>query len=136
MFEADAESFGELSEIYGSRRGKDLSLSHLKVIVVDDDMVCGKEGYNRQYGVGNNQDMLEFSDDEMVCDGQYYIDEDMLGLLDAFDHQEEVAKTCPMLAMASAVPLLEYMKYADAPVGTYISDLVQLAKRMRRGCRS
>lgn len=105
VFEADADDLDELSIVYGERKGKDLSLSHLKVIIAAVDNT-GQ----------NNEEMYD----------------SIYRFLSELDSQDEVAKTCPFLFVTDADMVADYICNADSPVGTYISDIVKNAKSRYR----
>lgn len=99
VFEADAVGLDELSIIYGERKGKALSLSHLKVIVAAVDNTAQ-----------NKEEMYE----------------SIYRFLSELDGQDEVAKTCPFLFTIDADMVADYIYNAESPVGTYISDIVKI----------
>ena len=105
VVEIMADSFDELSDIYGNRRGKDLSLSHLKVILV---------GYEQE-------------EQEKIIMGDNF-----KNLIYEMDRQDEVAKTCPLMFAFTDVDISSYIDSADMPVGTYLSALVRNAENKRK----
>ena len=52
--------------------------------------------------------------------------EEMTAFLYELDDNEEIAKTCPVLLLEDIEPWISYAKKAETPVGTYISNLVQI----------
>lgn len=105
----DCDDFQELSEEYRSVKGKDLSLTHLKVILLT--------------GIGKDE-----SSREIIRDTDYMTAE--LGeLLQEMDENEEIAKTCPVLQLEDRETFLDYMDDTEEPVGTYISNLVQTGEK-------
>lgn len=105
----DCNDFQELSEKYQMIKGKDLSLAHLKVILLGkmekDDIV--------------NQKTVTVNP----------IIEELAETLQALDENEEIAKTCPVLQLEDREAFLNYLEAAKEPVGTYISSLVEAGER-------
>ncbi len=95
----DCGSFEELSEKFQSVKGKDLSLAHLKVILIED----AKDGSAEREEQGQ--------------------------LLYDMDDNEEIAKTCPVLQLEDRKEFLDYLEEAKEPAGTYLSDLVEAGQR-------
>lgn len=93
VFVTDAKDIDELSKIYAKRKGKELSLSHLKVILISPAYL-------------------------KICD-----------VLRDLDEVDEVAKTCPLIFVSDVKQLTLYLKASKSPVGTYISDLIDVRKR-------
>ena len=89
--------FEELKEEYQSVKGKTLSLTHLKVILLSFE---------------NMNVMMELQE-----------------ILYALDENQEIAKTCPVLQIEEKKHFLSYMKQADVPVGTYVSNLIGMKER-------
>lgn len=96
-----AENLDELSKIYGDRKGKELSLSHLKVILV------------APYSVH-----VKIPGSEYICE-----------VVNDLGNNDEVAKTCPLLFVKDKDEIIEYISRTKSPVGTYISDLINVRKR-------
>lgn len=99
----DADSLKELFEDYGRIKGKDLSLSHLKILLVGYDV-----------------------------DSTVFMGENLREFIYELDEEDEVARTCPMLFVQNVLSVEQLMKSADKPVGTYLDSLVDNAKREGR----
>lgn len=95
----DCNSFEELSESYQTVKGKDLSLAHLKVILIE-----------------NPKTMIDSKDEN----GKLLYD---------MDENEEIAKTCPVLQLPDKEKFLDYLKDAKEPIGTYLSGLIEVARQ-------
>lgn len=100
----DCDSLQELSEEYQMVKGKDLSLAHLKVILLGKTEK--KEPAYQKSASAN------------------YITEELADILQALDENEEIAKTCPVLLLEDRDIFLDYLNGAEEPVGTYISNLI------------
>lgn len=109
VVDIDADSFEELKKIYGNLKGKDLSLSHVKVLLV---------------GYTDNQ----YDKDRLTI----FPGDNFKELIYEMDETDEVARTCPLVLADDNNDIEEYMKSADKPVGTYLNDLVLTAKREQR----
>lgn len=94
----DCNSFAELSEAYQMVKGKDLSLAHLKVILIENP--------------------------EIVVNGKG----DSGKLLYDMDANEEIAKTCSVLQLSDKKKFLDYLKDAKEPVGSYLGGLIEVAE--------
>lgn len=95
----NCNSFEELNEAYQIVKGKDLSLAHLKVILIENpETVIGQKAENGK-------------------------------LLYDMDGNEEIAKTCPVLQLSDKEEFLEYLGDAKTPIGTYLSGLIETAQR-------
>lgn len=96
----DCDDLRALAREYQKVKGKDLSLSHLKVILWEGrDTVLTKE-------------LMEF-----------------LALL---DENEEVAKTCPFLEIGDREELLGYLRESEAPVGSYVEQVIRAGERQEK----
>ncbi len=96
----DCDDLEGLAREYQKVKGKDLSLSHLKVILWEGrDTVLKKE-------------LMDF-----------------LALL---DENEEVAKTCPFLQIGDREELLTCLREAEAPVGTYVEQVIRSGERQEK----
>lgn len=95
----DCNSFEELSESYQMVKGKDLSLAHLKVILIE-----------------NPKTLIDSKNEN----GKLLYD---------MDKNEEIAKTCPVLQLPYKEKFLSYLKDAKEPIGTYLSGLIEAAGR-------
>ena len=93
VFLTDAKDIDNLSQKYAKRKGKELSLSHLKVILISPAYL-------------------------KICD-----------VLRDLDEADEVAKTCPLIFVSDKKQLEKYLKASNSPVGTYISNLIDVRKR-------
>lgn len=101
--EWDAEDLERLAENYGDVTGKDLSLAHLKIILLE--------------GSGEKKELLK----EQMEDWAWQ--EKVLNML---DKEDEIAKTCPMLGIADGGEFVEYLEDAKEPVGNYLAGLVRM----------
>ena len=99
--EWDAENLEDLAKEYGNVKGKDLSLAHLKVILLDE--MCFSDSF-----------------DEQVWQEK---------LLYMLDGEEEIAKTCPMLQIFDYKKVIDFLDEEEAPVGNYIENLVRVKER-------
>ena len=104
--EWDEKDLEALAENYGDVTGKDLSLAHLKVILLE------KSGEEKAL---LKEQMEEWAWEEKV--------------LNMLDEEDEIAKTCPMLAIADGGEFVEYLEDAEEPVGNYLADLVRMQER-------
>lgn len=95
----DCNSFEELSKAYQMVKGKDLSLAHLKVILIE-----------------NSESMVDSREDN----GRLLYD---------MDGNEEIAKTCPVLQLTDKEEFLTYLKDAKNPIGSYLNELIEAAER-------
>ena len=95
----NCNSVEELSEAYQMVKGKDLSLAHLKVILIE-----------------NPKTMTDSKNESGT-------------LLYDMDGNEEIAKTCPVLQLPDKEKFLDYLKDAKEPVGTYLGGLIEAAGR-------
>lgn len=111
----DCNSFDELAEEYQLVKGMDLSLSHLKVILLE-------QSGNFQ---GNGQMFTQTA--KNAEDGCNLVE--IQELLMDLDTEEEIAKTCPVLELQEQEKFLEFLKKTEKPVGTYISDLISAGER-------
>ena len=50
-------------------------------------------------------------------------------MLRDLDEADEVAKTCPLIFVSDKKQLEKYLKASNSPVGTYISNLIDVRKR-------
>lgn len=94
--EWECNDFEELEKQYQETKGKELSLSHLKVILLSFD---------------------EFDVRQFKLQKLFFL----------MDEKEEIAKTCPILALSEKEEFLEYLKDADKPVGTYLESIIRVA---------
>lgn len=99
--EWDAENLEELAREYENAKGKDLSLAHLKVILLDK--MCFSDSFEEQVW-----------------------QERLLYMLDG---EEEIAKTCPMLQLYDYKKMIDFLDEEEAPVGNYIENLVRVKER-------
>lgn len=106
----DCNSFDELAEEYQLVKGKDLSLAHLKVILL---------GQNGSFQSNGQMFTQTAKNTDAVCNL-----EEIQELLLDLDANEEIAKTCPVLELQGRKKFLEFLEEAEEPVGTYISNLV------------
>lgn len=111
--EWDCDNLRDLAKAYSLVKGKDLSLSHLKVILISEKKEVQADGGD--YVVTNTGGKEEY----------------METLLYMLDENEEIAKTCPVLQLLDPKILLEYLKEEDKPVGNYFESLVR--ERERQG---
>lgn len=105
----DCDSFRELSEKYRLVKGNDLSLAHLKIILlsqIGENGLLRKETYQADY-----------------------LTTELGELLQEMDENEEIAKTCPVLQLEDRDTFLDDVENAEEPVGTYISNLVRTGER-------
>ena len=118
----DADSFEELKKIYGNLKGKDLSLSHVKVLMV---------GYNKYDR--NQFDLNQYYNEQYYAERiTIFPGDNFKELIYEMDKTDEVARTCPLLMADNRDDIEEYIKSSDKPVGTYLNDLVLTAKREQR----
>lgn len=105
--EWDCDNLKDLAKTYSSIKGKDLSLAHLKVILlcVNEKMQKDETG-NTAAGQRTENGMLQ-------------------SLLHMLDESEEIAKTCPVLQLSEPEDFLAYIKQQDKPVGNYFENLVR-----------
>lgn len=124
LFQVDAGSIAELMKEYGAYKGKDLSLSHLKVILTADDIVDGHSGIKEgdYKGNGSKEGVNKYRNKLTA----------FTRLLWELDNEEQVAKTCPVLLVPDITPVTKYLKNAQEPIGTYITDLIKNAERNDR----
>lgn len=111
----DCNSLDELAREYQLVKGKDLSLAHLKVILL------GQSGKVQRNGQMFTQTMK-------TAETSWKLEEMQELLLD-LDANEEIAKTCPVLELKGQEKFLEYLEEAEEPVGTYVSNLVSAGER-------
>lgn len=107
----DCNNFDELNEEYQMVKGKDLSLAHLKVILL------GKK--DKVEEVFLNRNPIQEKVDQ-IC-----IIEELAETLILLDENEEIAKTCPILQLDERDSFLDYLQQAEEPVGSYISNLIE-----------
>ena len=98
----NCNSFEELNEAYQMVKGKDLSLAHLKVILIE-----------------NPESIISEYEGKGI-------------LLFDMDANEEIAKTCPVLQLSDKEKFLDYLEEAKEPVGTYIGGLIEMAERQKK----
>ena len=96
----DCDTFSQLEEEYQTVKGKDLSLSHLKVILLS----LGNDGKKESGAV------------EVFTD---------TGILNLLDENEEIAKTCPVLQLAQKEEFLSYLEKEEMPVGNYLENVIR-----------
>lgn len=104
--EWDEDDLEALAEAYGDVMGKDLSLAHLKIILLE--------------GSGEEKELLK----EELADWAWQ--EKVLTMLGG---EDEIAKTCPMLKIADGGEFVEYLEDAEEPVGNYLANLVRMQER-------
>lgn len=105
--EWDCDNLKDLAKSYSAVKGKDLSLAHLKVILLCVDEKTQETGDgNTVVGEGTENGTLQ-------------------SLLYMLDENEEIAKTCPVLQLSDTEDFLEYIKQEDKPVGNYFENLVR-----------
>lgn len=123
IFGTDAANVDELTEIYGSLRGKDLSLSHLKVLMWSGD-IDTYEDMNVEVVSG------AYPDNEYIdkTDTEVYM-YSLMNYLCELNDNNEIAKTCPFLITTDSEGIIAYMYDSDNPVGTYITNLIRTARR-------
>ncbi|MBQ8084553.1 MAG: GerAB/ArcD/ProY family transporter [Lachnospiraceae bacterium] len=110
----------DLSKKYGGRRGKNLSLSHLKVILIAPVCAdCYAEKEDNPYG--------EKTEQRKANNRSEYLN--LSAVIEELDEQEEVAKTCPLLFVYDEKKITDFIDNADEPVGTYISNLVKISEK-------
>lgn len=107
--EWECDDLKELAKMYSSVKGKDLSLAHLKLILLSPDEK------KRNSTVVNDK----------IVEGN----EDLHSLLNMLDENEEVAKTCPMLQVLDSEAFLAYVKQEEKPVGNYFENLIRGMER-------
>ncbi|MCR5701054.1 MAG: hypothetical protein K6G76_02780 [Lachnospiraceae bacterium] len=99
----------KLYDSYADEKGKDLSMSHLKVIVVGD--ISEQEG--------------------RMDAGHFDGERKLVSLIDKLDSNMEIAKTCPVLMTEDADAVVEYMKKSDEPTATYIDNLIRTSEKKK-----
>lgn len=104
--EWDAEDLERLAEDYGDITGKDLSLAHLKIILLE--------------GGGEEKKLLKEQMEHWAWQEK---------VLNMLDKEDEIAKTCPMLGIADGGEFVEYLEDAKEPVGNYLAGLVRMQER-------
>lgn len=118
IVDLEADSFEELAGLYGDTRGKDLSLSHLKILMV---------GYE-DTAFANNIDIYDYKGHGVRINPGNNLRE----LIYEMDGLDEVARTCPLVLVDDNLEISEYLKNADIPVGSYLDNLVSVAEREKR----
>ncbi|MCM1159579.1 MAG: hypothetical protein NC348_13950 [Clostridium sp.] len=111
----DCNHLEELSEAYQLVKGKDLSLSHLKVILFGETGEENAALKPQTLQTGNSR--------------QVYPMEELQEILFLLDENKEIAKTCPVLQLTEQDAFLRYMEKSEEPVGTYVSSLVEAGEK-------
>ena len=109
--EWDCDNLRDLAKAYSLVKGKDLSLSHLKVILFSEDGQTQADRSNHVVADNENKE------------------EHIKSLLYMLDENEEIAKTCPVLQLREPEILLKYLEQEDRPVGNYFESLVRESGR-------
>lgn len=107
--EWDCDDLKELAKSYSSVKGKDLSLAHLKIILLSEDE-------EKQKSTAANNGTVKSK-------------EIMQNLLCMLDENEEIAKTCPVLQLLDSEAFLAYVKQEEKPVGNYFENLIREIER-------
>lgn len=130
--EWDAKNLEELAINYGNVTGKDLSLAHLKIILVggqteaksDSLSVQGKE---KQDGKAVNTQETE--KEEGSRQNRFRREAWLEQLLHMLEEEDEIAKTCPMLELKDSREFIDFLKKEEEPVGNYLESLVRVKER-------
>lgn len=102
--EWDAYDLEELANQYAAENGKDLSLAHLKIILLDEPVAVEKW-------------KLEEWERQLFC---------------MFDEEPEIAKTCPVVMLDEEPDFVTYLEDAKEPVGTYLENLVVAREKQNK----
>lgn len=108
--EWDAENLDELAKNYGNVTGKDLSLAHLKMILVAGQLE--EEG-------SRESDRLNRLQRESWMEQLLYM----------LEEEDEIAKTCAMLELREAQGFIDFLEDEEEPVGNYLENLVRMKER-------
>lgn len=108
--EWDCDDLRELAKGYSSVKGKDLSLAHLKIILISGNETA--TGMVSPAVAADEEENVKFQN-----------------LLCMLDENEEVTKTCPVLLLSEPKVFLEYLEQEDKPVGNYFENLVRESER-------
>ncbi len=86
------------------------------------DLTQLKEEYERQRG--KNLSLMHLK--VLFWDKKAFVSEEELSeILYELDDEEEIAKTCPMLEINDVASWIMYVRKAEEPMGTYVSNLIQ-----------
>ena len=110
--EWDCADFKELSKVYASVKGKDLSLAHLKIILFAESEESTNHAIGENTGTNHAKESTKKQD-----------------LLYMLDESEEIAKTCPVLLLPEPETFLAYLEEEDKPVGNYLENLIRETER-------
>jgi len=129
--EWDAENLVELAKDYGNVTGKDLSLSHLKVILIggqetktDSQSVQEKEAQN-----GKTVNAGVTKKEESLLHDQFQREAWMEQLLYMLKDEDEIAKTCPVLELKEPQEFTDFLEEEEEPVGNYLENLVRVKEQ-------
>lgn len=130
--EWDAENLEELARDYGNVTGKDLSLAHLKIILLGEQpketadalLVQGKEKQDDKTENANEAEQGQNTRHE-----QFQRESWLEQLLYMLEGEDEIAKTCPMLELKENQEFIDFLENEEEPVGNYLENLVRVKER-------